>query len=60
MRGSGRSQVFEQAQLPLAQPPDRQLEVRLGEQVGETLLHRGATKILQDVYWATTDAPEQP
>jgi hydroxymethylbilane synthase len=34
--------------------------VALGEQVGEALLQRGATKILEDVYSETTAAPQQP
>ena len=34
--------------------------VALGERVGDTLLKRGANKILQDVYGATAAAPQQP
>lgn len=34
--------------------------IALGEQVGDILLQRGATKILQDVYGAMTVAPRQP
>jgi hydroxymethylbilane synthase len=34
--------------------------VALGEAVGETLLQRGATKILGDVYGGKAAAPEQP
>jgi hydroxymethylbilane synthase len=34
--------------------------VTLGEQVGDTLLRRGATRILEDVYGATAEAPLQP
>ena len=34
--------------------------VALGEQVGETLLRRGATKILEEVYGETAAAPQQP
>ena len=34
--------------------------VALGEQVGDTLLQRGATRILEDVYGATAAAPQQP
>ena len=34
--------------------------VALGEQVGDTLLRRGATRILEDVYGAATAAPQQP
>ena len=34
--------------------------VALGEQVGDILLQRGATKILQDVYGAATVTPQQP
>ncbi|MGB8886809.1 MAG: hydroxymethylbilane synthase [Candidatus Korobacteraceae bacterium] len=32
----------------------------LGEQVGDILLRRGATRILEDVYGAATVAPQQP
>jgi hydroxymethylbilane synthase len=34
--------------------------VALGGQVGETLLRRGATRILEEAYAATTAAPQQP
>jgi hydroxymethylbilane synthase len=34
--------------------------IALGELVGETLLQRGATKILEDVYGAVAVAPQQP
>jgi len=34
--------------------------VALGEAVGDSLLQRGATRILGDVYGATADAPQQP
>ncbi len=34
--------------------------VTLGEQVGERLLQRGATTILQDVYGSAAAAPQQP
>jgi hydroxymethylbilane synthase len=34
--------------------------VALGELVGDTLLKRGADKILEDVYGATAAAPQQP
>ena len=34
--------------------------VELGERVGDTLLKRGADKILEDVYGATAAAPQQP
>ena len=34
--------------------------VALGEAVGDSLLQRGATRILEDVYGATADAPQQP
>ena len=34
--------------------------VALGELVGDTLLRRGADKILEDVYGATAAAPQQP
>lgn len=34
--------------------------IALGEQVGETLLKRGATKILGDVYGKASAAPHQP
>ncbi|HKD83630.1 MAG TPA: hydroxymethylbilane synthase [Terriglobales bacterium] len=34
--------------------------VALGELVGETLLQRGATEILEDVYGAAVSAPQQP
>lgn len=34
--------------------------VALGEQVGKTLLDRGAVKILEDVYGAAIAAPQQP
>jgi hydroxymethylbilane synthase len=34
--------------------------VALGEQVGDTLLRRGATRILEDVYGANVAAPQQP
>jgi hydroxymethylbilane synthase len=34
--------------------------IALGERVGETLLQRGATKILQDVYGAVAVTPQQP
>jgi len=34
--------------------------VALGELVGETLLKRGATKILEDVHGTTAAAPQQP
>jgi len=34
--------------------------VALGETVGDNLLQRGATRILEDVYGATADAPQQP
>jgi len=34
--------------------------VALGEQVGDTLLRRGATKILADVYGASAPAAQQP
>jgi hydroxymethylbilane synthase len=34
--------------------------VALGEQVGDILLQRGATKILEDVYGAATVTPQQP
>ncbi len=34
--------------------------VALGEQVGDTLLKRGATRILEDVYGASAAAPQQP
>jgi hydroxymethylbilane synthase len=34
--------------------------VALGEHVGDILLRRGATKILEDVYGAATVAPQQP
>ncbi|MGA2904585.1 MAG: hydroxymethylbilane synthase [Candidatus Korobacteraceae bacterium] len=34
--------------------------VALGETVGDTLLQRGATRILEDVYGATAAAPQQP
>jgi len=34
--------------------------VALGEAVGEMLLRRGATKILEDTYRATAAAPQQP
>ncbi len=34
--------------------------VTLGEQVGDTLLGRGATRILEDVYGATAEVPLQP
>ena len=34
--------------------------IALGELVGETLLQRGATEILEDVYGASVSAPQQP
>jgi hydroxymethylbilane synthase len=34
--------------------------IALGELVGETLLQRGATEILEDVYSASVSAPQQP
>jgi len=34
--------------------------VALGEEVGDTLLQRGATKILEEVYGETASAPQQP
>lgn len=34
--------------------------VALGEKVGDTLLHRGATRILEEVYGATAAAAQQP
>jgi hydroxymethylbilane synthase len=34
--------------------------VELGERVGNTLLRRGADKILEDVYGATVTTPQQP
>ena len=34
--------------------------IALGEQVGDILLRRGATKILEDVYGSTAVAPQQP
>ena len=34
--------------------------VALGEQVGDALLRRGATAILEDVYGAAAAAPQQP
>jgi hydroxymethylbilane synthase len=34
--------------------------VALGEQVGDSLLQRGATRILEDVYGAAAAAPQQP
>jgi hydroxymethylbilane synthase len=34
--------------------------VELGERVGNTLLERGADKILEDVYGATVTTPQQP
>ncbi|MGC2112203.1 MAG: hydroxymethylbilane synthase [Candidatus Korobacteraceae bacterium] len=34
--------------------------IKLGEQVGETLLSRGAIKILEDVYGKELAAPQQP
>ena len=34
--------------------------IALGETVGDNLLQRGATRILEDVYGATADAPQQP
>lgn len=34
--------------------------IALGEQVGDSLLQRGATKILGDVYGETVTAPQQP
>ncbi len=34
--------------------------VALGEKVGDTLLRRGATKILDEVYGAAAAAPQQP
>jgi len=34
--------------------------VALGERVGETLLRRGASRILEDVYGAAVAAPQQP
>jgi hydroxymethylbilane synthase len=34
--------------------------VALGEQVGDTLLKRGATRILEEVYGASVTAPQQP
>ncbi len=34
--------------------------IALGEQVGETLLQRGANKILEEVYGAAVAAPQQP
>jgi hydroxymethylbilane synthase len=34
--------------------------IELGERVGDTLLQRGADKILEDVYGATAAAPQQP
>lgn len=34
--------------------------VALGELVGETLLKRGATKILEDVHGTTAAVPQQP
>jgi hydroxymethylbilane synthase len=34
--------------------------VALGELVADTLLRRGAVKILEDVYGATVAAPQQP
>ncbi len=34
--------------------------VALGEKVAENLLQRGATRILEDVYGADADAPQQP
>jgi len=34
--------------------------VALGEAVGDNLLQRGATKILEDVYGANAAAPQQP
>jgi hydroxymethylbilane synthase len=34
--------------------------IELGERVGDTLLQRGADKILEDVYGATAAVPQQP
>src|ERR1039458_10515808 len=34
--------------------------ITLGEKVGDTLLRRGATRILEDVYGAAAAAPQQP
>ena len=34
--------------------------IALGELVGETLLQRGASAILEDVYGAAVNAPQQP
>jgi hydroxymethylbilane synthase len=34
--------------------------VALGEKVGDTLLRRGATRILEQVYGAAAAAPQQP
>jgi hydroxymethylbilane synthase len=34
--------------------------IALGERVGDTLLRRGATKILEDVYGGATVTPQQP
>jgi hydroxymethylbilane synthase len=34
--------------------------IALGEHVGETLLQRGANKILQEVYGLAAAAPQQP
>jgi hydroxymethylbilane synthase len=34
--------------------------ITLGENVGDTLLRRGATRILEEVYGAAAVAPQQP
>jgi hypothetical protein len=34
--------------------------ITLGEKVGDTLLRRGATRILEEVYGAPAAVPQQP